>query len=84
MHATNPRVSIFLQAGKRSVNLEFLSPGMQKRAQNTSYHERKRKRLLWHLEWKFVAADLHIHQKCVLCFLRPLTPASISFASLCD
>jgi len=53
------------EAGKRSVNLEFLSPGMQKRAQNTSYHERKRKRLLWHLEWKFVAADLHIHQKRV-------------------
>ena len=53
----------FPQAAKRNVVLEFLCPGMQKRTQNSSYHERKRKRLLWHLDWNFVAANLHIHQR---------------------
>lgn len=34
---------------------------MQKRMQNSTYHDRRARKLLWHVEWIFLAANLHIH-----------------------
>ena len=52
-----------LQASKRNVNLEFLGPGMEKRLQNSTYHDRRNKKLLWHIEWLFVGAKLRVHDQ---------------------
>ena len=43
--------------------MEFLGPEMQRRLQNSTYHDRRAKKLLWHIEWVFVAADLRFHDR---------------------
>lgn len=52
-----------LQAAKRGVWLEFMHPGMQKRTLSDLYFDRRSQKLLWHLEWHFVAAGLKIHDR---------------------
>jgi len=45
------------QARKRGVRLLFLQPGMKRRGENTSFHQRAKDQLFWRVEWQFAAPD---------------------------
>ncbi|CAM6127283.1 unnamed protein product [Calypogeia fissa] len=46
------------QAKSRSTSLLFVAQGMSKRKVNTSFYERKTKRIFWRVEWMFEGTDV--------------------------
>jgi hypothetical protein len=40
------------------VRLELMAPGMARKKGNTTRFDRARRRMLWHLEWKFAGAGV--------------------------
>ena len=45
------------QARTRGVLLHLQHPGMQRGMRNSSCFNRRERRLRWHIEWRFPAAD---------------------------
>ncbi|KAL3700571.1 hypothetical protein R1sor_018593 [Riccia sorocarpa] len=48
------------QAKARSTNLLFLARGMTKRKENTTFFEKRSKRILWRVEWIFEGTEVRL------------------------
>ena len=63
------RVSEFKKkCEERGVDIRIMPEAMEKRQINTSYYDRKRDRIMWHIDWIFKSAldgELRICSKCV-------------------
>jgi hypothetical protein len=46
-----------VQSGLRNMRWEAMPAGSERRQQNSSCFDQRRRRLLWRMEWRFEAAD---------------------------